>query len=67
MSELDHWKERLSKGAAPRREFIERAEAALEPRAFAISQMLASADATAAETPKKGGLPRLDWPAAARN
>ena len=53
MSELDHWKERLSKGAVSRREFIERA-AALGASSLAISQMLASADAIAAETPKKG-------------
>ena len=58
MSELDHWKERLSKGAVSRREFIERA-AALGASSLAISQMLASADAIAAETPKKGGLLRL--------
>jgi hypothetical protein len=58
MSELDHWKERLSKGAVSRREFIERA-AALGVSSLAISQMLASADAIAAETPKKGGLLRL--------
>jgi peptide/nickel transport system substrate-binding protein len=58
MSELDHWKERLSKGVVSRREFIERA-AALGASGLAVSQMLASADAIAAETPKKGGLLRL--------
>jgi peptide/nickel transport system substrate-binding protein len=58
MSELDHWKERLIKGTASRREFIGRA-AALGATNLAISQLLASADAIAAETPKKGGLLRL--------
>jgi hypothetical protein len=49
MSELDHWKERLSKGAVSRREFIERA-AALGASSLAISQMLASAGSIVATT-----------------
>ena len=65
MIELDYWNGRLIKGAISRREFIGRA-AALGASSLAISQMLASADAIAAETPKKGGLLRLGLAAAAR-
>ena len=55
MSELDYWNGRLLKGAISRREFMGRA-AALGASSLAISTMLASADALAAETPKKGGV-----------
>ena len=58
MSELDYWNGRLLKGAISRREFMGRA-AALGASSVAISTMLASADAIAAETPKKGGVLRL--------
>ena len=58
MSELDYWNGRLLKGAISRREFMGRA-AALGASSVAISAMLASADAIAAETPKKGGVLRL--------
>ena len=58
MSELDYWNGRLLKGAVSRREFMGRA-AALGASSLAISTMLASADALAAETPKKGGVLRL--------
>ena len=58
MSELDYWNARLLKGAISRREFMGRA-AALGASSVAISTMLASADAFAAETPKKGGVLRL--------
>ena len=58
MSELDYWNGRLLKGAVSRREFMGRA-AALGASSLAISTMLASADAIAAETPKKGGVLRL--------
>ena len=58
MSELDYWNGRLLKGAVSRREFMGRA-AALGASSLAISTMLASADARAAETPKKGGVLRL--------
>ena len=58
MSELDYWNGRLLKGAISRREFMGRA-AALGASSVAISAMLASADAVAAETPKKGGVLRL--------
>ena len=55
MSELDYL-ERAACSRAPisRREFMGRA-AALGASSLAISTMLASADAIAAETPKKGG------------
>ena len=58
MSELDYWNGRLLKGAISRREFMGRA-AALGASSVAISTMLASADAIAAETPKKGGVLKL--------
>ena len=58
MSELDYWNGRLLKGAVSRREFMGRA-AALGASSLAISTMLASADARADETPKKGGVLRL--------
>jgi peptide/nickel transport system substrate-binding protein len=58
MSELDYWNGRLLEGAVSRREFMGRA-AALGASSLAISTMLASADATAAETPKNGGTLRL--------
>jgi peptide/nickel transport system substrate-binding protein len=58
MSELDYWHSRLLKGAVSRREFIGRA-AALGASGAAISTMLASADALAAETPRKGGVLKL--------
>ena len=50
MTELDYWNGRLIKGAISRREFMGRA-AALGASSVAISTMLASADAIAAETP----------------
>ena len=52
MSELDYWNERLLKGAISRREFMGRA-AALGASSLAISTMLASADAIAADAPKR--------------
>ena len=58
MRELDYWNERLRKGGVSRREFMGRA-AALGASSLAISAMLASADAIADETPKKGGALRL--------
>jgi peptide/nickel transport system substrate-binding protein len=58
MSELEYWNGRLLKGAISRREFMGRA-AALGASSLAISEMLASADAIAAETPKKGGVLKL--------
>ena len=58
MSELDYWNARLLKGAISRREFMGRA-AALGASSAAISTMLASADALAAETPRKGGVLKL--------
>jgi peptide/nickel transport system substrate-binding protein len=58
MSELDYWNGRLLKGAISRREFMGRA-AALGASSLAISTVLASADAIAAETPKNGGTLRL--------
>ena len=58
MSELDHWNARLLKGQISRREFMGRA-AALGASSAAISIMLASADALAADTPRKGGVLRL--------
>ena len=58
MSELDYLTGRLKKGAISRREFMGRA-VALGASTTAISSMLASVDAYAAETPKKGGTLRL--------
>ena len=58
MSELDYLTGRLKKGAISRREFMGRA-VAIGASATAISSMLASVDAYAAETPKKGGTLRL--------
>jgi peptide/nickel transport system substrate-binding protein len=58
MNELDYWKARLIKGAISRREFMGRA-AALGASGLAISTLLASADALAADTPKSGGVLKL--------
>ena len=58
MSELDYWNGRLIKGAISRREFMGRA-AALGASSLAISTMLASAGAAAADTPKSGGVLKL--------
>ncbi len=58
MSELNYWKTKLQAGGVSRREFMGRA-AALGASTAVISSLLASADAIAAETPKKGGLLRL--------
>ena len=58
MNELDYWNGRLIKGAISRREFMGRA-AALGASGLAISTLLASADATAADTPKNGGVLKL--------
>ena len=58
MSELDYLTGRLKKGAISRREFMGRA-VALGASTVAISSLLASVDAYAAETPKKGGTLRL--------
>ena len=58
MSELEYLKGRLQKGAISRREFMGRA-AALGASTLAISSVLASVDAYAAETPKNGGALRL--------
>ena len=52
MSELDYWNGRLIQGAISRREFMGRA-AALGASSLAISAMLASAGAVAAETPQE--------------
>src|SRR6202142_468061 len=58
MSELDYWNRRLIKGAISRREFMGRA-AALGASSLAISTMLGSADAIAANAPKNGGVLKL--------
>ena len=58
MSELDYWNRRLIKGAISRREFMGRA-AALGASSLAISAILASADAVAADAPKNGGVLKL--------
>ena len=58
MSELDYWNGRLINGAISRREFMGRA-AALGASSLAISSMLASADAIAADAPKSGGVLKL--------
>jgi len=58
MSEVGYLKDRLQIGAISRREFIGRA-AALGVSSALISTMVASVDAVAAETAKKGGLLRL--------
>src|SRR5271154_41537 len=58
MSELDYWNGRLIKGAISRREFVGRA-AALGASSLAISSMLASAAAIAADAPKNGGVLKL--------
>src|SRR5271154_3715051 len=58
MSELDYLAGRLKKGAISRREFMGRA-AALGASTVAITSLLASVDAHAAETPKNGGTLRL--------
>ncbi len=54
MNELDYWNARLIKGAISRREFMGRA-AALGASGLAISTLLSSAAALAADTPKNGG------------
>ena len=58
MSELEYLGGRLKKGAISRREFMGRA-VALGASTLAISSVLASVDAYAAETPKNGGALRL--------
>ena len=58
MSELDYWNGRLIKGAISRREFMGRA-AALGASSLAISTLLASAAAAAADAPKSGGVLKL--------
>ena len=58
MSELDYWNGRLIGGAISRREFMGRA-AALGASSLAISTMLASAGAIAADAPKSGGVLKL--------
>ena len=58
MSELNYWKTKLQTGGISRREFMGRA-AALGASTAVISSLLASADAIAAETPRKGGTLRL--------
>src|SRR6202021_1500556 len=58
MSELDYWNGRLIKGAISRREFMGRA-AALGASGLAISTLLASAGASAADAPKNGGVLKL--------
>ncbi len=58
MTELDYWSGRLIKGAISRRAFMGRA-AALGASSLAISTLLASADAIAADTPKSGGVLKL--------
>jgi peptide/nickel transport system substrate-binding protein len=58
MSELNYWSKRLQSGAVSRREFMGRA-AALGVSTTVIANLLASADAAAAETPKKGGTLKL--------
>jgi peptide/nickel transport system substrate-binding protein len=58
MSELDYWNGRLIKGAISRREFMVRATA-LGASSLAISTLLASAVATAADAPKSGGVLKL--------
>ena len=58
MNELGDLKIKLQAGNLSRREFMGRA-AALGASTAVISGLLASADAYAAETPKKGGLLRL--------
>lgn len=58
MSELNYWKTKLQAGGISRREFVGRA-AALGASTAMISSLLASAGASAAETPKNGGTLRL--------
>jgi peptide/nickel transport system substrate-binding protein len=58
MSELDYWNGRLIKGGVSRREFMGRA-AALGASSVAISTMLTSAGALAADAPKSGGVLKL--------
>ncbi len=58
MDQLEYLKLEHMKGRVSRREFLGRA-AALGAGAALISSMVASVDAYAAETPKKGGLLRL--------
>ena len=58
MNELDYWNRRLIKGAISRREVMGRA-AALGASSLAISTILTSADAIAADAPKNGGVLKL--------
>ena len=58
MNELGDLKTKLQSGGLSRREFMGRA-AALGASSAVIASLLASADAYAADTPKKGGLLRL--------
>ena len=58
MSELDYWNGRLIKGAVSRRELMGRA-AVLGASSLAVSTLLASAAATAADAPKSGGVLKL--------
>ena len=58
MNELGDLKTRLQSGGLSRRDFMGRA-AALGASSAVIASLLASADAYAADTPKKGGLLRL--------
>jgi peptide/nickel transport system substrate-binding protein len=58
MTELEFWKEQHARGRISRREFLGRA-AALGTGAALISSMVASVEARAAETPRKGGTLRL--------
>ncbi len=58
MTELEYWQELHARGRIGRREFLGRA-AALGAGAGLISTMIASVEARAAETPRKGGTLRL--------
>ncbi len=58
MDELEFWQERLAQGRIGRREFLGRA-AALGAAPALLSTLLASAEARAAETPRRGGTLRL--------
>ena len=58
MNELEYLKQQHIKGGVSRREFLGRA-AALGAGAALVSSMVASVEAHAAETPKKGGKLRL--------
>jgi peptide/nickel transport system substrate-binding protein len=58
MGELEFWRDQHAAGRISRREFLGRA-AALGAGATAIAAMVASVEAEAAETPRKGGTLRL--------